>query len=416
VEIAIFIAYLLLVVFALSKIPFFENSSIGGFPLIALFALKVLAGIAYAKFYLLPKYYTGSDTWRFYNLSLTETKWLLEDPAAFIKDLFVHGYNTAGNVFSGENSYWNDLKSNVPVKLLAIMNVFTHNSYWANIILFNALFILGLVALFKVFNDLFPGKKWWIIAGLFLLPSTLFWCSGIHKDGLILSATGLLIYCFYNGLKHRFNGIKIVAIIVCSILIFSLRNYVLFALMPALIALFFSYQNPSKTVFIFFTLYLVGISLFFLIPLIIPIADFPAFICNKQQEFLALEAGSIVSAEELQPTFQSFLEFFPSAFNMAFLRPNPTEIKNVSYIPAAAEILLLITLIILSLIKMDKTSHQLPFKLFFFLFAISIMMIAGYTIPFTGAIVRYRSFVLPFLVTPLLCSIKLRREATGMNT
>ncbi|HEX8459770.1 MAG TPA: hypothetical protein VF623_00005, partial [Segetibacter sp.] len=135
----------------------------GKWILSGLFLVKILAGLAYAKFYTLPKYYAGADTWRFYRFSLDETKWLLKDPVAFIKDLFVFGYSSSGSMFAGENSYWNDLKSNVPVKLMACMNVITHNSYYTNIILFNFIFFIGLVALFKVFNGIFPGKKLFII-------------------------------------------------------------------------------------------------------------------------------------------------------------------------------------------------------------------------------------------------------------
>ena len=164
--------------------------------LIGLFLIKIISGIAYAKFYSLPKYYSGADTWRFYRLSLNETKWFLNAPFAFIKDLFVYGYDNSGNVFISGNSYWNDLKSNVLIKLMAVMNVLTHNSYYTNIVLFNFIFLFGLVAVFKIFDQIFPDKKKIIILGVFLLPSTLFWCSGIHKDGLILSAAGLLVYSF----------------------------------------------------------------------------------------------------------------------------------------------------------------------------------------------------------------------------
>jgi hypothetical protein len=42
-------------------------------------------------------------------------------------------------------------------------------------------------------------------------------------------------------------------------------------------------------------------------------------------------------------------------------------------------------------------------------FGLSLLMIAGYTITFSGAIVRYRSLVLPLLITPMLCNIDWRK-------
>lgn len=375
--------------------------------------LKIAAGFAYARFYLLPQYYEGSDTWRFYRLSLEETTWLKHDPLAFIKDLFVHGYGKAGNLFSGENSYWNDLKSNVPVKLLAVFNIFTFNSYYTSIILFNFLFLFGLVALFRLFNELSPNKKLLIIAGIFLLPSTLFWCSGIHKDGLILSATGLIIYMFYHGIQYKFTTGKWLLMLFCMLLIFSLRNYVALALVPALFCLWLCYKF-RKGVSVFLVAYASALVLFFITPLVFPGLNFPAFVSEKQHEFLLLKGTSEVKVQPLEPTFRSFISILPSALDMAFLRPHFSEVKNFSYIPAALENVLLLVLIVLSLFFIRRKTF-VPVILFMLFFSLSILLLCGYTIPFSGAIVRYRSFVLPLLITSLLCmsnfSLKLSRPS-----
>ena len=158
-EIFIFIFYLILFSFFITQVPLFKTSGMGKYPLIALFSIKIGAGIAYAKFYTLPKYYNGSDTWRFYRLSIAETKWVLHDPLAFFKDTFNYSYSRSGNLFSGKDTYWNDLKSTLVIKLMAIANAFTNNSYYTNIIFFNYLFLFGLVALFKLFIQIFPNKK-----------------------------------------------------------------------------------------------------------------------------------------------------------------------------------------------------------------------------------------------------------------
>ena len=359
--------------------------------------------MVYARFYKLPKYFEGADTWRFYRLSLQETKWLLQNPYEFVKDLFVYGYKTPGNLLAPENSYWNDLKSNVPVKLMAVMNVFTNNSYYTNIILFNFLFLFGIVALYKVFHELFPQKKILIIIGLFLLPSTLFWCSGIHKDGLILSAAGLIIFSFNKGLLANFQLKYLLCIALCSMVIFSLRNYVLFAFVPALLAWGLSSKYPGKTKIIFGGIYLIGTALFFLLPYLFPAIDFPLYLSLKQKDFLSLSGGSVVQLPHLIPTFNGFVAFLPSALDMAFLRPHFSEAKNFSYIPAAIEVILFLLLIITTAfsIKMEKLSS--PFFLFLLFFSFSILLICGYTVPFSGAIVRYRSLVFPLLFTPLLC-------------
>ena len=85
-----------------------------------MFLIKVIVGCFYGWFYSLPAYVQTSDTWQYFNLQLTETDWLLKDPVAFIKDLFTYDYNSSGNLFIAHNSYWNNLKDNVIIKILAV--------------------------------------------------------------------------------------------------------------------------------------------------------------------------------------------------------------------------------------------------------------------------------------------------------
>lgn len=402
-EILIFIFYLVCFSYLIWAIPFFKNSQIGKWNLIILFIIKVFAGIAYAKFYTLPKYAEGSDTWRFYRLSLDETKTLLHNPRFFFQDLFRSAYSERGNIFSGENTYWNDLKSNVIIKLMALINVFTNSTYYTNIIFFNFLFLFGLVALFRLFYAMFPGQKLLIISGLFLLPSALFWCSGIHKDGLILSASGLIIYTFYSGLKENFSVKKIFIILFCFLILFALRNYVLFALLPALFSWGLCGRYKTGNLKIFLTVYMSGTALFLLISAIFPASNFLSYVAVKQHEFLLLQGGSKVDIPVLQPTLTSFILFIPHALDMAFIRPHFNEIKNSILIPLFLENLLVLFLYIVAIIYFIKEREQYPILLFLLFFSTSILLLCGYTIPFTGAIVRYKSLILPFIIAPLLC-------------
>ncbi len=398
----IFIFYLLVFAFTICKIPFLFKQT-GKTTIVVLFVVKVLAGIAYAKFYSLPKYYTGSDTWRFYRLSLPETKWLLADPTAFIKDLFVFGYQSSGNIFSGDNSYWNDLKSNVLVKIMAVVNVFTASGYYANILFFNFFFLFGLVGIFRLLYARYPLKKFWIIASVFLLPSTLFWCSGIHKDGLILSAAGLSFYLIDKQLKAGVTLKKMFALAACMLIIFALRNYVAFALAPALLTYGLVNKFASKQNLIFAAVYLSGAVLFFCASLINPALDFPAFVVAKRNEFFLLEANSGVAAIPLLPTVKSFVAFIPYALDMAVLQPHVTGIKNLAYLPAAFEIVALFVLVLAAVIFFN--SKRLTGNVSLLLFGISILLVCGYTVPFVGAVVRYRSIALPFIFGPLLCMV-----------
>jgi hypothetical protein len=252
--------------------------------------------------------------------------------------------------------------------------------------------------------------------GVFLLPSTLFWCSGIHKDGLILSAIGLVVYNFYQLLKNKKGALRRIALIgFCLVLIFGLRNYVAIAILPALFAWWLSYRLFQFKWTPFVVVYSLGILLFFGIGFLIPTIDFPNYIVQKQMEFRQLEGTSTVNMQPLQPTLISFIKNSPSAIDMAFFRPHIREARNLSYIPAALENLVFIALLIATIFWRNKKVLFSYALIFCLVFSVSVLLLSGYTITLSGAIVRYRSVVLPLLITPLLCIInfKFRRSRTN---
>lgn len=397
----LFLLYLVVFSFLITRIKFFTNSGINKFLLVALFAIKMLAGLAYAWFYLQPNYHTNSDSFRFYAYSLEETNILLTQPLHFLKDIFSYGYTTTGNVFVGDNSYWNDLKSNIIIKLLAVCNVFSFKNYFINIIFFNFFFFFGLIGFYRVMQSVFTAKKYVLIIPVFLIPSFLFWCSGIHKDGLIFSAIGLVFYFFHQLLQKKFFLKYSIFIILLLALLFFLRNYVALALMIALFTWFIA-TKIKKVFLVFVSIYLLVIAAFFIVPKINTQLNFPEIIVLKQQDFSKLTGGSEVVISKLQPNFKSFVQYFPHALDMAFVRPHITELKNKSYIPAIAEIILFFIVLIFSIIYRNKNLKIQPIVFASIFFSLTLLIIAGYTVTFSGAIVRYRSLALPFLLTPLI--------------
>ena len=408
--ILLFIVYLFIFNWLITRIGFFKNTGLNQWWLTGLFTLKIIAGLAYAFFYLQPAYYATSDTWHYFDLSKGETDWLLKDPAAFFKDIFVSGYQQSGGLFAGENSYWNDLKSTLVIKLLAICNVFTFKNYYADIVFFNFFFFFGPVALYKLVKQLFNTNKLLLISCIFLLPSFLFWCSGIHKDGFIFSCTALIAYYFNEQICNRRVNLKPAIIsILCFIVLFALRNFMALLLLPALLIWLLCCLYPVRSKIIIASVYGLGILLFFVSPFISTTTNLPEYVIEKQDEFKKLSGTSSIDVPALDNSFTSFVKFFPTAVDIAFFRPHVTEINNKSYIPAAAEVICLWLFAAVSLFirkKSNKTPEQKAFIFFCICFAVSFLLLAGYTITFSGAIVRYRAVVLPFLFIPVAAGLQ----------
>ena len=419
-SIVIFAAYFILVSFIITKIPFFKKSGLNNYWLIGLFALKVAAGIAYGLFYSQPQYAQGSDTWRFFAASEGETDWLLRDSFGFIKDLFTYGYQQSGSLFNSTNSYWNDLKSNVIIKLMAVFNVLTLKNYYADIIFFNFIFFFGPIAFYRVVKVKINSNKIILIAFIFCIPSFLFWCSGMHKDGLIFMATALIIFYFDKWLmEKRFSFSSMLICILCVISIFALRNFVLLLLFPALLTWWLCERMHSKKILVLICVYGLCLAIFFIAPYINSDLNFPAYIVSKQNEFKSLGGNSQIQLPVLEPSFMGFVKFFPVAADIAFLRPHFTETANIAYLPAIAENISLYVLILYAFFKLATnrndqrlSSSAISFIIFCYGFAISNLLISGYTVTLTGAIVRYRSFILSFLIVPLSYLIYIKKNVT----
>lgn len=399
----LFIVYVVLFCWLITKLAFFRNATLPVSWLLVLYILKIAAGIAYALYYAQPAYLATSDTWNYYKASLVETDWLLHNPAGFIKDLFVHQYADSGNLFNNNTSYWNDLKSNSIIKLIAVINVFTAKNYYANIVWFNFLYLFGPVALYRIAARSVKVGVHWLVFPVFLLPSFLFWCSGVHKDGLVFSAMLLAVWTVQVQLqRQRWLLSYCVLLVACFAVLFALRNFVLLLLMPALVALVGSSQKPNRAALIFGGVYGVCLLLFFGAKYIHPLLNFPAYLVGKQAEFNLLSGKSKVEVPPLQPTISSFLSYFPHAVDMAFWQPHPSQAgRSIPYWLAIAENMLMLLLIgVASYFSFHLKKIQ-PFLYFLLFFGLSLYLLSGYTVTFAGAIVRYKSIAGPLLATAL---------------
>lgn len=375
--------------------------------LLALYILKLAAAGVYYWFFTQPDYQETADTWRYYNISLKETDWLLRDPAAFVRDLFSSGYNKPSGLFSGSESYWNDLKDNVFIKLLAVCNLLTNRSYFADAILLNLLFFAGPVMLYRIINDKKILKPLPALCVIFLIPSFIFWQSGLHKDGLIFTCLMVIVYTCYQWieLKSIFLLKQLPLLILATLLLFSFRNYLLILLLPALCSWFLVHRYNQKGIGLTVAVYAFGMIAIFFTGHLHPDLNFAQYIVNRHNEFLALGGGSQLNLPALKADMLSFISYLPHAVDIALFRPHFTETTNISYWPAIAENAMILLIIAGSFLPLKKklylepgSNSSIAFASFLICFTGSFLLLAGYTVTLTGAIVRYRSFALPFFI------------------
>jgi hypothetical protein len=404
----LFAAYLIFFSWLVTKINFFKASGLTAPQLVIVFLLKVMAGILYGwigvHYGLLAQM---MDTWAYHFESLRECHLLKTDPQLFFTGIFNNTYTDGYTKFlSVENSWWNDLKATIFVKLLAIFNLLSFGNYYINVVFFSILSMFGPFALYRVMKDVFPYSKLPILLATFLVPSVLYWTSGLHKDGLIFLGLCTAIYHVYFGLKTgRFSVLRIASICLGLLLVTVLRNFLIIPTLPALFAWVLAAKLKKRPVLVFAIVYLVFILLFFNAKYIHPRLNFPEDVVQRQEAFLKLGGGSAVAVKKLEPTFSSFVLNAPQAFALSTIRPYPSDVRHLLSLAAATEINFLLLVFMLFVFWRKKNGPITPFLLFCIFFSFSVLMMIGFSVNVLGAIVRYRSVVLSLLVIPVVARI-----------
>jgi hypothetical protein len=407
----LFILYFLIACYFLPRIGFIKKAHLKNNSIRALLILKVAVGIFWG--WLNIKYARGnSDVLSLNEFGWEEYKIMINDPKSFVTNLFYSGYGSYSSFFGSVGSYWNDLETNIILKFLAILNVFSQGNYFINSLFFNIFSIFGHIALYRIFIQIYTSKKLAVLIGSFLLPSTLLFTSGIGKDNVVFTLLCIFCYAVFMSMQNSLTLKKFLLAFLSFLGILLIRNYVAIALMPALLALAICHKTNLQPVKIFFTTYFVSLMAVAALAFMQPTLNPAKLIAQKQKDFLEIPvANSQIKTDTLLPDTKSLINNLPQAIDHGFLRPYIWESQNGFTLLLSLELLLYLFLFISFLIfSKNSFSHIPPFVLFGIFIAFSIIILNGYIVPNYNSLARYRSIYLPFLITPLLCRFSFFNE------
>jgi hypothetical protein len=410
-----FFVYLFFCGWLLSKIRFVRQSGLGNIMLWLLFGVKVAAGIAAGLLY---QNQPESDTWKNHAQALEEYHLLFSHPKIYLTNLFYSGY---GHGYSGfwaaSDSYWNDLKTNLLLKFISVLDIFSFGHYYVNVVLYNFIVLLGAVVLYRMFQKMYSNAKWALIIGCFLLPSTLFFTSMIHKDGLVFVALAIVCYGMQAFVQiKRMQLTHLLALGLSLLLIVFFRVYIAVVLLPALTAWYIAATKNLRP-WLVFILTFTACGILFFASVTVPALNLPAAVVQKQAAFLALEqANSFIGVPKLTTAVVDFITAAPMAFSHTLLRPS---FFDWSLSPMLLPFVLEWTvywLLVPAFVLFRYRTRAIPVYLIFaFFFFITMMLIIGYTVPALWAIIRYKSILLPLVVTPLIAGTDWQKLAKRLS-
>jgi hypothetical protein len=405
--------YFVTLSFILSRWKWVRRTHIKTSVLIALFAIKVIAG--FGLVYLYGHYYdkSSSDIYNYMNDAFYLKDQFFSDPSSFW-NLFLEHNMFAPEMIEKKSHlvYWSSGGVDLLIhekKTVIILNFLFSFISLGNIYIHSLLMafigFIGQVAIFRFAKKQLEINPLLIMLVVFLLPSFTIWSASILKEPLIVFAFGLLLFYVGKWTKQWKRKYLIWALVlfilgllikpyVILIAVIPLVFFVLFKALPKL-----TFKQQSWMVFgsLFTILIMIwGLSKTDLNPI--------AKLSEKQNSFYQVITDSNVpveseiTIEKLEARFSSLiLNLFP-AFTRVMFSPYIYDIKKLVYLIDIFQNILILVLAFLVSIKYRKPkSREIPFLWFALIFVFLLFTLIGLVTPVLGAIVRYKIPALPFV-------------------
>lgn len=423
IHVALYTFYLLLFLWFIFKSKFFETETISRKHFAFFFLLKVAAGICLTLVYTF--YYTDptkADIYRYFNDSKIISQVLFQNARCWLKIMSGYGaYDPDAFRYLVHTQYFSHTSADAAtdntfiIRLNVLLNYLSFSNIFINTLFFNFFCFIGLTGLFKSLLKYFSTTPLLLCIPIYLLPSVVFWSSGLLKESLLFTCLGLGIYfltCFDTILP------RIISLVFFSLLLF-IKPVVFLCLIAAggiylTLQLFlieettFTKRRTRAAVICFWlmTIYVLTFKSSSLCQKVI----------DKRNEFVFLamqeNAGSLIDQRIFSTNCTQLFSITPAAVVNSILRPFIWEKNNAFQFLFAFENLAFIVFLIYLLIRhfrIPEKEKLLP-AVFFLTFSFLNYLIIGLTVPVTGAIVHYRVIASPFLLLGLLFFISLEKK------
>lgn len=428
-QIVLPIGFIALSIYCISKHRFFKSSGISNRWIQLGFLIKLTAAIALWMIY--SQHYTTrseADTFRYFDDSKILFESIHDNPVDFLK--MVSGIQSDEpqlKSYYDRMNYWYDTYSPVNdnraiIRLQAVLRIFSMGSYHVHMVIVCFLSLIGAVAIARVFGAFHQGSAPTIFSLFFLIPSTCFWGSGLMKDSLAVFALGLAIYHLAHWDKNALQCWRKTAWLLAALFVLMVVRFQFFLLLSPfaigwVIAVLTSKTRPLSYLVITLAtgiLIVTGWNL---------ISDntLQQSLQLKREAFINLAvdqgANSIFSQQPMEIGFPGILLEAITGFVFAITKPLQLDSELLIKM-ASIENLVLLAMIVWLLIRIVRVKERVTSNLSMLalLFSITYLMIAGMTTPVAGALVRYKSIVLPLLIGPLLIMSGLRLPVDGWKT
>jgi len=381
--------------------------------------VKFVGAIALGLIY--QFYYSGGDTYNYYDHTKITYHAFTDSPLLGLKLLFANGEYDPATIKYTSQMYW--YKAPTEYFVIRVASFFAYlsfDTYSVIGIFFAALSFTGIWAMYVTFVRISPLAYKKLAFAVFFLPSVFFWGSGLMKDSLCIGALGWVFYGFYHVAIEKRN--ILFAAIFGAIGVYTLvavKVYILLSFMPPALIWIFNENNQrirSAALRIFlkplFLLLGVGASYFGAVNLTAGDAKYDVDKLGERtkvnQKYLTtyVDNGSSYNIGTIDGSLGSIVRVAPQAIIVAIYRPFLFEVRNPVMLLSALEATLMIYLTVSLFYKTGvlKTLRLIigkPVLVFCFLFVIIFAIGVGTNSGNFGTLVRYKIPLMPFYLSAL---------------
>lgn len=388
---------------------------------------KLIGALAAGLIY--QYYYKGGDTAYYWSSAST------------IYDYFFNDFDTAIKLLSAQPLidhpdlvgsslcvlYIRDVKAWTVIRFAGIFNLFSFDSYMVTALFFACISFYGSWKIFTLLADLYPMLTKEFFNCIFMVPSVIFWGSGIFKDTITLSGLMLMVYHSYDAfVRGRLNPFNIIMIAISAYVVSMIRSFFIVIMVPCMFLWYFvSYRDKIRNR----TLRRIALPLVIVVSVVAIFFGFSTFVSNSQefnQDALkertksiqdwhgSLGGSAYTLGDDLDYSMGGILQKFPLAVNVTLFRPYIWEVHSFFQLITAIQSLFFLIYTLRTIFKAGlgyffTVIGSDSLVIFCLTFSVFYAFVSGFTSYNFGALDRYKIPCLGFyMVAMVVINMKAR--------
>lgn len=352
----------------------------------------------------------SADTTRFINDANIVFSSLADNPKYYLELVFGRNDYTPEPIYLKEKyldpmSFWYDQSNYFMVRINSIIRLFSFGYYKVHFVFFAFISFIATYNIFRFFEKETDLDDWVIYTCLVFFPGTLFWTAGAHKDTLVFLFIGFTLNSLAEIRLGRCRKIHHVLFYTSLVMVGLIRVYILGLLLPGAMALYWTSRKKIKPIYAFAICY--GILIIGTVAYDVTTDGYRIAeeITVRQNFFINSDGNTSFELENISNSWTNIFVTIPQVIINPFIRPLLTDCNNLICKIGSIESIFLTVITILLLLKFNfRRFMNNNIAIFSILFSGGVFIVLGIIVNNGGALIRYRSIAIPFLLLGLILS------------